>query len=227
MSAALKCHGDPIDWLRGCCHATRVGLTYPFRVKWRGKPWACATNARVMLLLERYAVPKREGVPDVVPMLDGYAELFDRRQFVARASDLRMWSDCSDIEPKLVDCGECDGRLRVRCDSCGGERRIYSVSASRSVHCPDCDYGWWDCDFCDKGKVLDPYPPDVFGRLWGRLVDRRQVALVVAGADGMCAVSVDADPLGPVVLNGSGWRAVVMPVRDNGEAARVFPSGWA
>lgn len=125
----------------------------------------------------------------------------------------------------LVECTTCRGTKGQECEACEGSARCKTGGCHCSGYgeCEDCDgQGTVGCD-CTDGKR--PSAIVRYGRLCGVVIDRGQVAQVVALMDGdvrSCQVRLAECPLPLLALAAGFVVALVSPFTEPGGGVEAF-----
>lgn len=205
---------DKLEWLRGVCSTApyRANLHAPFGATVHGKRFDCASDGAMLLLIEGSDVATRTDAP---PLEQIVPATFEGGEAIPLPR-LRAWAEPPPPPPPPEKCGECDGAGKRSCGTCDGDGEHRCSDCDEYHDCGHCDgKGTVACDHCDgKGGPVEKEPPPHPGTLLGVTLSRRLLHRLIAGAnDDRVFVRIDVGYFGAVEIAGTGWRAMLMPVR--------------
>jgi hypothetical protein len=177
---------------------------------WRGKIHTVATDGHRLI-----AVPHDYGC---APFPDDFApavlKLLDAPNGERKPIDLAaLRAFVSRIAPPFVWCANCDGEGTAQCPECDGEGFHSCVCDCGNDHTKDCRYcrgaGEIPCSGCSgKGDSA------VRMRIGGQLFNARIIASPPELLSGDVATITHYGQDRAAVIDGDGWRLVMMPMRE-------------
>lgn len=169
----------------------RGAITQPLRFG----SWRACTDGRIAVGVRGDEKQATEAPQVVERTLRGY--------FEAKRND---WSAPLDIGELLDWCGPAEDHMDGPCAACDETRRVPCTCNCGHQHEAPC-----------YGCRLDRYEGDRIGDIGRVRFSRRLLAAILDGAPGETVQLSPGDGgRDPVLLHGSGWRGVLMPMR-NGE----------
>lgn len=184
----------------------------PFGIEVDGKRFDCATDGRTLVAVVDGTSPLAPadkidpGIPKLLTSSPGLFRLDVRLA--------RVWAGTAQWSGKRA-CSNCHGSKRCtpsRCEDCGAD-----LSDNMRDH---------QCGAC-AGSGSETYTPEVrLGAVRSRglvvCIDLNRVAqvLTLVGDAEPVTVRIGGE-LDPVIFDGDGWRAVIMPIKPGDDAERT------
>lgn len=190
----------------------------PFVAEVGSSRWHVVTNGYAAYLTPSVAEPTTN--ERLLRYVSGIKTMLDTAgPIVAQTTIAALRSLCGELPPG-VQIAKCDCKP-VECSGCNGDGTKYCIDCEEDHECGCCEgAGTRPCDRCEDGVVATRSDlPSV--RIGTAIVGAPLLRAAIAVAPDGPVVVHHAGGLDPVHFVGSGWRAIVAPIRDTNPIATL------